>query len=62
MIQRILSYLAFFVLMSLSIAVSIPIVFLLYLPFVALKAVVLGITGKMRPNVTNAGASQPAGH
>jgi hypothetical protein len=51
MIARVLSYLAFFVLMTISIACSAVIVVFLYLPFVVLKALFLSVTGKARPRL-----------
>ena len=52
MILRILSWLIFVVLMTLIIASSSVVVVFLYLPFVALKAVLVTISGKSRPPVT----------
>ena len=48
MIQRLIAYLVFFVLMTFSIVGSLLIVVFLYLPFVALKAVVMTVVGKAR--------------
>ena len=49
MAQRLLAYLIFAVLMTCSIAGSTVIVVLFYLPFVALKAVYVAVSGKVNP-------------
>ena len=48
MLQRFIAYLVFFVLMTFSIVGSLLIVVFLYLPFVALKAIVLAVAGRVR--------------
>lgn len=45
--SRILSYILFWLLMTLIILGSILVVFGLYLPFVAIKAVIMGLCGKI---------------
>lgn len=45
--SRILSYILFWLLMILIILGSILVVFGLYLPFVAIKAVIMGLCGKI---------------
>lgn len=52
MAKRILSYLIFTILMVGIIAGSAVVVVCLYLPFVALKAVVLTASGKAKPRLT----------
>jgi len=51
MAKRILSYLIFTALMVCIISGSAVVIVALYLPFVALKAVVLTISGKARPRL-----------
>jgi uncharacterized membrane protein len=54
MAPRILSYLIFTVLMTVIVAGSLLVVVLLYLPFVALKAIYTTATGKVRPRLAPA--------
>ena len=52
-------YLIFFVLESLIILGSLLVVVCLYLPFVALKGVLLTVTGKALPSLLSSSAPQP---
>lgn len=54
MIKRILSYLVFWILMTAIISTSAVFVVLVYLPFVALKAVAMTATGKAKPKLNQA--------
>ena len=52
-VKKLLCYLIFFLLETLIILGSIVVVVCLYLPFVALKGVVMTVTGKASPKVTD---------
>ncbi len=61
MLARLLSYLAFAVLMTLSIAGSAIIVVFLYIPMVVLKAVVQAATGKAKSTSDASAGSRSSG-
>lgn len=62
MAARVLSWLVFVVLMTCNIAASAVVVVLLYLPFVALKAVWQTARGKAKVRPGSAGDSEPTFH
>lgn len=62
MLARALSWLIFVVLMTCNIAASTVVVIFLYLPFVALKAVVQAVRGKAKIKPGSAEGEQPTFH